>query len=65
MNQPSRYTLGFALLALTMATNPQAADAYRTPTGSVVIAVGFVSTVVGFVAARRSARLSRPPRVLR
>lgn len=55
----------WALLALTIATNPQAADAYRTATGSIVIAIGFVSTGLGFIAARRSARLSGAPRVLR
>jgi Flp pilus assembly protein TadB len=55
----------WALLALTIATNPQAADAYRTAGGSVVIAVGFVSTGLGFLAARRTARLSHAPRVLR
>ncbi len=55
----------WALLALTIATNPQAADAYRTATGSMVIAIGFVSTGLGFIAARRSARLSGAPKVLR
>jgi Flp pilus assembly protein TadB len=55
----------WALLSLTIATNPQAADAYRTATGSMVIAIGFVSTGLGFIAARRSARLSGAPRVLR
>ena len=55
----------WALLSLTIATNPQAADAYRTATGSMVIAIGFVSTGLGFIAARRSARLSSAPRVLR
>lgn len=55
----------WALLSLTIATNPQAADAYRTATGSMVIAIGFASTGLGFVAARRSARLSSAPRVVR
>lgn len=55
----------WALLSLTIATNPQAAAAYRTPSGSMVIAIGFVSTGLGFIAARRSARLSSAPRVLR
>jgi Flp pilus assembly protein TadB len=55
----------WALLALTIATNPQAADAYRTPGGSLVIAIGFFSTGLGFLAARRTARLSHAPRVLR
>jgi hypothetical protein len=55
----------WALLSLTIATNPQAADAYRTATGSMVIAIGFVSTGLGFIVARRSARLSSAPRVQR
>ncbi len=55
----------WALLSLTIATNPQAADAYRTATGSMVIAIGFASTGLGFIAARRSARLSSAPRILR
>ena len=55
----------WALLSLTIATNPQAAAAYRTPTGAMVIAIGFVSTGLGFIVARRSARLSSAPRVMR
>ncbi|MEA3502252.1 MAG: type II secretion system F family protein [Actinomycetota bacterium] len=55
----------WALLSLTIATNPQAAAAYRTTTGSLVIAIGFAATGLGFIAARRSARLSGAPRVLR
>jgi tight adherence protein B len=53
------------LLTLTISTNPQAASAYRTPAGAMVIIFGFVLTTLGFLAARRSARLSRPPRVMR
>ncbi len=55
----------WALLALTISTNPQAAMAYRTRTGSIVIGIGFLSTSFGFIAAKRSARLSHSPRVLR
>lgn len=55
----------WALLALTISTNPQAAVAYRTATGSMIIAFGFVLTALGFLAARRSARLSQAPRVMR
>ena len=55
----------WVLLALTISTNPQAAIAYRTATGSLIIAVGFGLTTFGFLAARRSARLSRAPRVMR
>ena len=53
------------LLTLTISTNPQAASAYRTATGTTVIIAGFVLTTLGFVAARRSARLSQAPRVMR
>lgn len=54
----------WGLLALTIATNPQATAAYRTSAGASVIAIGFVSTGLGYLAARRSARLSRAPRVM-
>ena len=57
-------TAPWALLALTISTNPQAAAAYRTAAGSVIIAIGFVLTALGFLAARRSARLSQAPRVM-
>ena len=57
-------TAPWALLALTISTNPQAAIAYRTPTGSAIIAIGFAATSLGYVGARRSARLSHAPRVL-
>ncbi len=53
------------LLGLTVATNPQAAAAYRTSTGAVVIAVGFVATGAGFLLSRRAAALSTMPRVFR
>lgn len=58
-------TAPWALLTLTISTNPQAADAYRTTTGLATIAVGFVLTALGFFTARRSARLSQAPRVMR
>ena len=58
-------TAPWALLALTISTNPQAATAYRTATGSTIIAIGFALTTLGFLTARRSARLSRSPRVMR
>jgi tight adherence protein B len=57
-------TAPWALLALTVSTNPQAAAAYRTATGSVIIAIGFALTTLGFLTARRSARLSQSPRVM-
>ena len=53
----------WALLALTIATNPQAAAAYQTNTGTIIVAVGLVSTSAGYVAARRAAALSKAPRV--
>lgn len=53
----------WALLSLTIVTNPQAAASYATHTGSVIVAIGLVSTAVGYLAARRAAQLSRPPRV--
>lgn len=55
----------WALLALTIATNPQAAATYRTGKGAAVVAGGLVATGVGYLAARHIARLSKPPRVFR
>ncbi len=66
-----RWTAGVALMApwallvLSVATNPTAATTYDTLEGAVVIAVGFVATVTGWVLARRTARLSEPPRLFR
>jgi Flp pilus assembly protein TadB len=54
----------WALLLLTIATNPQAAAAFRTSSGRVVILIGFVGTVVGRVLTDRAIRLGAPPRVL-
>ena len=53
----------WAMLALSVATNPAAAEAFSTSTGNLIIAGGLAATVVGYVLARRSARLSRPPRL--
>ena len=55
----------WALLALSVATNPHAAEAFSTPTGGVVVLAGLVATGVGWIAARRTAQLSEPPRVFR
>jgi tight adherence protein B len=55
----------WALLVLTIVTNPQSATAYATHTGTVIVLVGLVSTVVGYLIARRTARLSQPPRVFK
>lgn len=53
----------WALLALSIATNPQSASLYRTNTGSIIVAVGLASTSLGYLAARRAAALSKAPRV--
>ena len=53
----------WALLLLTTATNPQAAAAYSTRTGTMVVLVGLAATTIGFWLSRRAARLSRMPRV--
>ena len=53
----------WALLALTIATNPQSALSYRRPTGTLIVAVGLVATSLGYLTARRTAALSRAPRV--
>lgn len=53
----------WALLALTIATNPQSAEAYQSKTGSVIVAVGLISTSLGYLTARRAAALSQAPRV--
>lgn len=51
------------LLVLTVSTNPQAAAAYRTSRGTTVIIIGLVATSIGYLAARRTATLAKPPRV--
>ncbi|MFQ5948694.1 MAG: type II secretion system F family protein [Acidimicrobiia bacterium] len=53
----------WALLVLSVATNPQATAVYRSPTGSLIVFGGLVATVVGYLLALRTARLSRPPRI--
>jgi tight adherence protein B len=55
----------WALLVLSIATNPQASFAFDTPEGAMVVGIGFVATVSGWLLARRSARLSEPPRLFR
>jgi len=55
----------WVLLALSVATNPQAKAAYSTAEGAVVVGVGLVCTVAGWLLARRAARLSSAPRVFR
>lgn len=53
----------WVLLCLTIATNPQAREAFATGEGAIVVGIGFAATVVGWLTARRSARLSSVPRV--
>lgn len=55
----------WVLLVISVSTNPSAAAAYRSTTGSLVIGIGMVGTLLGYTLARRTARLSRAPRVLR
>ncbi len=51
------------ILALSLATNPQASAEFSTNTGHFVLVVGACATGSGYFLARRAARLSRPPRV--
>ena len=66
-----RWTAGVALIApwallvLSITTNPQASRAFDTAEGAAVVGIGFVATVSGWLLARRSARLSEPPRLFR
>ena len=66
-----RWTAGVALMApwallmLSVATNPTASAAYDSLEGALVISIGLVATVAGWFLARRSARLSEPPRLFR
>jgi tight adherence protein B len=53
----------WALLLLSTATNPEAAAAYSTRTGLLVVLGGLAATTAGFWLSRRAARLSRMPRV--
>ncbi len=55
----------WALLLLTVATNPQAADVYGTAGGAKVLGLGLAMTATGFLLARRSAKLSKAARIFR
>ena len=55
----------WALLVLSIATNPQSATAFDTGEGVTVVAIGLGATLTGWILARRSARLSEPPRIFR
>lgn len=53
----------WAMLGLSVATNPTASASFSSPTGSLIVAVGIVATILGYWLARRTARLSQPPRL--
>ncbi len=66
-----RWTAGVALaapwviLALSIATNPQAAVAFGTVEGAAVVGIGLAMTVAGWLLSRRVAALSETPRMFR
>ena len=66
-----RVTAGVALaapwvnLALSIATNPQAALAFSTAEGAVVIGIGLALTVTGWILSVRIASLSDTPRMFK
>jgi len=66
-----RWTAGVALaapwaiLALSIATNPQASSAFGTPTGGIVVGIGLALTIAGYLLARKLAALSDAPRMFR
>lgn len=53
----------WALLLLTIATNPLAADAYRTADGTAIVGIGLAATLGGYTIASRTAELRRPRKV--
>jgi tight adherence protein B len=53
----------WALLAVSIATNPQASEAFNTAEGTVVVAGGLIATGLGWILARRASRLSKAPRL--
>ena len=55
----------WVLLILSIATNPQAREAFGSGQGVVVVAVGFLATATGWLLAMRTAHLARPPRLFR
>lgn len=55
----------WALLTLSIATNPQAQRAFSTAEGASVIAFGFAATVIGWIMALRTARLRTQTKVFR
>jgi tight adherence protein B len=55
----------WAILCLSLATNPTASEAFSTPTGTVVIAGGVAATAIGYALSVRTARLADAPRLFR
>lgn len=53
----------WALLAVSIATNPQASEAFNTAEGAVIVAGGLIATGLGWILARRASRLSGAPRL--
>ncbi len=53
----------WALLSLSIATNPQAASTFDTPEGVIVVVGGLVATGLGWILARRASRLNAAPRL--
>jgi len=53
----------WALLSLSIATNPQAASAFDTTEGMVVVGAGLGATGLGWILAKRASRLSAAPRL--
>lgn len=53
----------WALLAISIATNPQASEAFGTTEGMVVIIGGLVATGAGWMLARRASKLAAAPRL--
>ena len=54
----------WALLVLTVLTNPQAADAFASNAGTRIVLGGLGATAAGYMLSTRAARLAAPPRVL-
>ncbi|MEE9299432.1 MAG: type II secretion system F family protein [Acidimicrobiia bacterium] len=51
------------ILALSLATNPQAGAAFATDTGHAILVLGAAASLIGYLLARRAGRLSAPTRV--
>jgi len=53
----------WALLALSIATNPQAAGAFDSVEGMTIVGAGLVATGLGWILARRASKLRSAPRL--